>query len=169
MLSYPAGLSVSNHALITLADALRQRRTTVGTRWRRISAGEQAMLVVAYLRKGDTYAELGAGYGIGTTTVFRYVQEAIEVLAAFAPTLTAAVAVIARCVAAESGLTRTPGWPSVPCVLICRLGPRTGRSSDNRSPPSTRRAQDRLLTTLPGLRMYGRAGFSLLRQRILLS
>jgi transposase len=44
----------------------------------------------------ETYAELGAGYGIGTTTVFRYVQEAIEVLAALAPTLAAAMAVIVR-------------------------------------------------------------------------
>jgi hypothetical protein len=92
--SYPAGLSVSNHALITLADALRQRRSSVGTRWRRLSVGQQAMLVLAHLRKGETYADLGAGYGIGTTTVFRYVQEAIEVLAALAPTLQTAMATI---------------------------------------------------------------------------
>lgn len=45
--------------------------------------------MVAHLRKGETYAELGAGHGIGTTTVFRYVQEAIEVLAALAPGLRA--------------------------------------------------------------------------------
>jgi Helix-turn-helix of DDE superfamily endonuclease len=87
---------VSNHALITLTDALRHRRSTVGTRWRRLSVGEQAMLVVAHLRKGETYAELGAGYGIGTTTVFRYIHEAIEVRASLAPTLNAAMAVIAR-------------------------------------------------------------------------
>ncbi|ODU05647.1 MAG: transposase [Pseudonocardia sp. SCN 72-86] len=94
MPSYPAGLSVSNHALITLADALRSRRAEVGTRWRRLSAGDQAVLVLAHLRKGDTYAELAAGYGIGTTTVSRYISEAIEVLAALAPTLTTAMAVI---------------------------------------------------------------------------
>jgi hypothetical protein len=85
---------VSNHALITLADALRGRRTKVGTRWRRLSAGEPAVLVLAHLREGDTYAELAAGYGIGTTTVFRYISEAIEVLAALAPTLATAMAVI---------------------------------------------------------------------------
>ena len=28
MPSYPAGFTVSNHALITLSDALRQRRTS---------------------------------------------------------------------------------------------------------------------------------------------
>jgi hypothetical protein len=85
--SYPAGITVSNHALITVSDALRQRRTLVGTRWRRLSAGQQALLVVAYLRKGETYADLAAGFGIGTTTVFGYLREALEVLAALAPSL----------------------------------------------------------------------------------
>src|SRR5690242_21025257 len=53
------------------------------------------MLVLAHLRKGETYAELAAGYGIGTTTVFRYITEAIELLAALAPTLQKVIAVIA--------------------------------------------------------------------------
>ena len=96
MPSYPAGLSVSNHALITLSDALRQRRALLGTRWRRLTAGEQALLVVAHLRKGETYTDLAAGYGIGTTTVFRYIHEAIEVLAALAPTLHEAITAAAR-------------------------------------------------------------------------
>jgi hypothetical protein len=78
---------VSNHAIITVSDALRHRRTVLGTRWRRLSAGQQALLVVAYLRKGETYADLATGFGIGTTTVFRYLREALEVLAALAPSL----------------------------------------------------------------------------------
>jgi len=96
LLSYPAGLSVSNHALITLSDALRQHRALLGTRWRRLTVGEQALLVVAHLRKGETYADLAAGYGIGTTTVFRYIREAIELLAALAPTLHEAITLAAR-------------------------------------------------------------------------
>jgi Helix-turn-helix of DDE superfamily endonuclease len=91
--SYPAGITVSNHALITVSDALRQRRTLVGTRWRRLSAGQQALLVVAYLRKGETYADLAIGFGIGTTTVFRYLREALDVLATFAPSLQQAMLV----------------------------------------------------------------------------
>ena len=66
MPSYPAGITVSNHALITLSDALRARRATVGTRWRRLTVGRQALLVVAHLRKGETYADLAGGFGIGT-------------------------------------------------------------------------------------------------------
>jgi hypothetical protein len=94
--SYPAGFTMSNHALITLADALRQRRRQVGTRWRRLSVGRQALLVAAHLRKGETYTDLAVGFGIGTTTVFRYIREALEVLAALAPSLSDAVTVAAR-------------------------------------------------------------------------
>jgi hypothetical protein len=96
VLSYPAGIAVSNHVLITLSDALRHRRSQAGTRWRRLTVGQQSRLVLAHLRKGETYAELGCGFGVGTTTVFRYVREAIEVLAALAPSLREAVAVAAR-------------------------------------------------------------------------
>ena len=96
MPSYPAGFTVSNHALTTLSDALRQRRREVGTRWRRLTVGRQALLVVAHLRKGETYTDLAAGFGIGTTTVFRYIQEALEVLTALAPSLAGAMAVAAR-------------------------------------------------------------------------
>lgn len=44
-----------------------------------------------HLRCGDTYAQLAAGFGIGIATVYRYVREAIEVLAARAPTLATAM------------------------------------------------------------------------------
>jgi len=37
---------VSNRALIMLADVLRQRRSQIGTRWRRLDASGQALLVV---------------------------------------------------------------------------------------------------------------------------
>jgi hypothetical protein len=94
--SYPAGITVSNHALITLSDALRRSRTARGTRWRRLSAGEQALLVLAHLRKGETYAELAAGFAIGTTTAFRYIHEALAVLATMAPSLQEAITVAIR-------------------------------------------------------------------------
>ena len=95
MPSYLAGITVSNHALISVSDALRHRRAVVGTRWRRLTAGPQALLVLAHLRKGETYTDLAAGFGVGTTTVFRYIREALDVLAALAPTLQHAVAAAA--------------------------------------------------------------------------
>src|SRR6476620_6633285 len=87
VLVYPASMPVSNRALQVLADALRQHRTAMGSRWRRLPPGRQALLVLAHLRKGETYTALAGGFGVGTTTVFRYVREGIDVLAAVAPTL----------------------------------------------------------------------------------
>jgi hypothetical protein len=51
--------------------------------------------VLAHLRKGETYTDLALGFGIGTTTVFRYIREALDVLAALAPTLHHAITVSA--------------------------------------------------------------------------
>src|SRR5215217_5175150 len=68
-------MTVSNRALIMLADALRQNRTELKTRWRRLEPGRQALLVLAHLRKGETYADLAIGFDIGTTTVYRYLRE----------------------------------------------------------------------------------------------
>lgn len=95
MLSYPSGMTVSSRALGVLADLLRRHRTERATRWRKLSAGRQALLVVAYLRKGETYADLACGFKVGISTVYRYVREAIALLAAMAPTLAQAIEVAA--------------------------------------------------------------------------
>ncbi|GAA3654651.1 IS5 family transposase [Streptomyces chitinivorans] len=91
MLVYPAGLDVSSSALRFLAARLREHRRSAGTRWRRLTAGRQALLVLAHLRNGHPYAQLAAGFGVGTTTAYRYVAEAVDLLAALAPTLAEAV------------------------------------------------------------------------------
>ena len=46
--------------------------------------------MLAYLRKGETFAELAAGFGVGKTTAWRYVDEVVALLAARAPKLRAA-------------------------------------------------------------------------------
>ena len=75
---------------------MRYRRTVVGTRWRRLSAGQHALLVLAHPRNGETYTDLAVGFGIGTTTVFRYILKALDVLAALAPSLPQAIIVAAN-------------------------------------------------------------------------
>jgi hypothetical protein len=87
VLVYPSGVDVSSSALRFLSAKLRQRRRELGTRWRRLSADRQALLTLAHLRNGHPYAQLAAGFGIGTTTAYRYVTEAVDLLAALAPTL----------------------------------------------------------------------------------
>jgi hypothetical protein len=89
-------MSVSSRVLNMLAEALRHERRARRTRWRRLEAGQQALLVLAYLRKGETYTDLAIGFGIGTTTVFRYIREALEVLAARAAGLSEAITTAAR-------------------------------------------------------------------------
>jgi hypothetical protein len=96
VLSYPSGMTVSSRALGVLSDALRAHRNQRRTRWRKLPAGRQALLVVAYLRKGETYAALACGFKIGTSPVYRYIREALDLLPAMVPTLEQAIAVARR-------------------------------------------------------------------------
>ena len=43
-----------------------RHRRQIGSPWHKLNPGQQALLVLAYLRKGETYAELAAGFGVGT-------------------------------------------------------------------------------------------------------
>lgn len=81
VLVYPSSIeSVQQHPAAS-DGAARSRQREIGTRRRRLPAGRQALLALARLRCGDTYAQLAAGFGIGIATVYRYIREAIEVLA----------------------------------------------------------------------------------------
>jgi hypothetical protein len=71
-------MPVSHRALQALADALRQRPRILGSQWRRLATGEQALLVLAHLNKGETYTALAGGFGVGTTTVSRGYGRVLE-------------------------------------------------------------------------------------------
>lgn len=45
----------------------------------------------AHLRLGRAYAQLAVGFEVGVSTVYRYITEAVGLLAARAPDLTTAV------------------------------------------------------------------------------
>ncbi len=47
--------------------------------------------MLAHLRNGDTYSRLAAGINVGVATVYRYLREAVDLLAAAAPSLTEAM------------------------------------------------------------------------------
>ncbi len=91
MLVCPCGLDLSSSHLRFLTARIRERRRAIGSRWRRLTAGRQALLTLAHLRNGHPYAQLAAGFGIGTATAYRYIAEAVDLLAALAPTLQQAV------------------------------------------------------------------------------
>jgi hypothetical protein len=87
MLFYPAALPLSAQTLRYAAGVIRRHRRQIGSPWRKLNPGRQALLVLAYLRKGETFAELAAGFGIGTATAWRYVGETVALLAARSPKL----------------------------------------------------------------------------------
>ena len=80
MLFYPAALPLSRQTLNYTAGIIRRHRRNIGSCWRKLNPGRQALLVLAYLRKGETFAELAAGFGIGTATAWRYVTLRREAL-----------------------------------------------------------------------------------------
>ena len=89
MLFYRAALPLSRTTLDYLAGVIRRHRKKIGSCWRKVNPGQQALLVLAHLRNGETFAGLAAGFGVGTTTAWRYVHEAVALLAARAPKLDA--------------------------------------------------------------------------------
>ena len=91
MLFYRAALPLSRQTLSFVAGIIRRHRRAIGSSWRKLNPGQQSLLVLAYLRKGETFAELAAGFGIGTATAWRYIQETVGLLAARAPKLRRAV------------------------------------------------------------------------------
>lgn len=94
MLVYSSSIDLSSGTLRFLTGQLAARRAKIGTRWRRLAVGRQALLALAHLRCGDTYAQLAAGFDIGIATVYRYIREAVEALAALAPSLAEAMRTI---------------------------------------------------------------------------
>lgn len=71
----------------TCPASFRRHRRAIGSPWRRLNPGRQALLVLVHLRKGETLAEAAAGFGVGATTAWRYIREAITLLARRSPTL----------------------------------------------------------------------------------
>ena len=91
MLFYRAALPLSSRTLNFTAGIIRRHRKSIGSLWRKLNPGRQAMLVLVYLRKGETFAELAAGFGVGLATAWRYAEETTALLGARAPKLRKAV------------------------------------------------------------------------------
>ena len=91
MLFYRAALPLSRKTLTFVSGIIRGHRASIGSPWRKLNCGQQALLVLVYLRKGETFAEVAARFGVGTSTAWRYVNEAVALVAARAPKLRKAV------------------------------------------------------------------------------
>ena len=89
MIAYPAMLDVPTELVSFLAELLAAERRARGTRagTRKLSCERQALFALVWFRERRAVALIGKGLGISQATAYRYLDEAIEVLAARAPDL----------------------------------------------------------------------------------
>lgn len=91
MLFYRAAVDLSRSTLNYVAGVIRRHRKKIGSAWRRLNPGRQALLVLVYLRKDETFAEISTGFAVSATTAWRYVEETVMLLSARSPRLTQAL------------------------------------------------------------------------------
>ena len=87
LVPYPATLDVPHELVEHVARLLYEHRRARNTRWRKLGCFDQALLTLVHLRKNETFPQLGAGFAISQATAWRYVDEALEVPASWAPGL----------------------------------------------------------------------------------
>jgi hypothetical protein len=89
VLSYRVALDVPVQLVLFVSGLLADRRHEVGTRrgTRVLTCFRQAVFVLAWFRDRPDIRRLGQGFGISQATAYRYLAEAIEILAAKAPSL----------------------------------------------------------------------------------
>ena len=89
MLSYRVMLDVPFQLTAFVSGLLAEHRRELGTRagTRALTCWKQAIFALAWFRDRPDIRRLGAGFGISQATAYRYKDEAVEVLAAKAPSL----------------------------------------------------------------------------------
>jgi hypothetical protein len=89
VLSYRVILDVPLPLAVFVSELLADHRREIGTRngTRALSCWKQAVFALAWFRDRPGIPRLGKGFGISQATACRYLDEAIEVLAAQAPGL----------------------------------------------------------------------------------
>ncbi|WP_435972275.1 transposase family protein [Streptomyces sp. Qhu_M48] len=108
---YPATLDVSHELVEHVAWLLYEHRQARNTRWPKLDCFQQALLTLVHLRKNETFSQLGAGFGISQATAWRYVDEALDVLAGWAPGLHEALTGLGESDHAADPHTRGPCLP----------------------------------------------------------
>jgi hypothetical protein len=98
VLSYRVMLDVPAQLVAFMSGLLAERRREIGTRngIRALSCWKQAVFALAWFRDRPDVRRLGTGFGISQATAYRYLDEAIEVLAARAPSMRQALELARR-------------------------------------------------------------------------
>jgi hypothetical protein len=87
LLFYRAALPLSRQSLNYTAGLIRRHRAKIRSNGRVLNPAQQALLVLVYLRNGDTFTELAAAFAVSTATAWRYGNETVDLLAARSPRL----------------------------------------------------------------------------------
>lgn len=95
-LVYQCRLSLSTQTLRRVRDAIAHYRKQVKSRWRKLPDGRAASLVLAYLRHDQRLRDLAGGNGISASTLHRWANQVLTILAAQAPRLPRALAAAVR-------------------------------------------------------------------------
>lgn len=87
--TYTAVLPMSARVVARVADLLAEHRAVIGTRAgrRALSCWEQAVAFGRWILQAVKVADLRVDLGLATSTMYTYVHEALDVLAAQAPSL----------------------------------------------------------------------------------
>ncbi|MBH1934255.1 transposase family protein [Streptomyces sp. AV19] len=80
-------LDVPHELVEHVSWLIHARRRELKSPWRRPGCFKQALPALSHLRKNETFAQVGAGFGVSESTAWRYVDETLEVLTAWAPGL----------------------------------------------------------------------------------
>lgn len=95
-LVYQSRLPLSSKTVNYVADLLRAHLKTIRSRWRSRTPGRISVLVLAVLRHDQRAADLAGGNDVSATTLRRWCDEVIALLAARAPRLDRALKKITR-------------------------------------------------------------------------
>ncbi|MGW5611869.1 transposase family protein [Streptomyces sp. NPDC003753] len=95
-LVYQCRLPLFTNTVNYVADLLHAHLKAIGSRWRSRSAGQIAVLLLAVLRHDQRAADLAGGNDISATTIRRWCDEVIALLAAKAPRLNRGLKKISR-------------------------------------------------------------------------
>ncbi|OIJ99079.1 IS5/IS1182 family transposase [Streptomyces monashensis] len=95
-LVYQCRLPLSTHTVDHLADLLRRHLKAIRSRWRALPPGRIAVIVLALLRHDQRLADMAGGNNVSATTVRRWRDELLALLAARAARLDRTLKTIAQ-------------------------------------------------------------------------
>ncbi|WP_190820823.1 transposase family protein [Saccharopolyspora pogona] len=93
---HQAQLPVSRATIDYLASLITTHCRKIRSRWRKVTPGTQAIIVLAVLRHDQRLLDIAGGNRVSASTIRRWVLEVIDLLAARAPRLDRVLSKVAR-------------------------------------------------------------------------